>query len=716
MNCCLSSLKLRRPPTYAKAAVTATTPTSGLTKDEATAEIDKLQKEILSFQTEKEFLKSSFERGRARFWEIENQITEMQHRVCSLQDEFEIGIVIEDNDARKLMATTAIKSCQQALSKMQERHVKSEEEVRIEEKRIHRAHEKFEAISCGAAMNEDNEEEDSDSVDSVAECLESTWKEMRDEIDAKLTVSELADKVDNLVDKVVNLEIEVSSQAAQIGRLRSETALLLAQVLNLEEDHKKLTVLSSSEENAVGPPEIDTTMNIKLDEFGKDLVRVKSLKRQVLEQCRGILSQFSEASSNLNQLSEKLVNVKIDDEVGLFNGGKMVSVSDGKQEAEIIEYKDQEVDDSVTSGLKVEDTKDDDGSIHGPAKSTPEDEIFVQSGPASDFDQTMDNRDHKEDRMSEVGESHIEGGTNEFSGDDDQPNWRQLFLNGIEDREKILLEEYTLMLRSYKDVKNKLSETEKKSRDGMFEMALQIRELRITNNEKEEQIKSLRQKLGISEDHVGIGVTENPNEAELKSTSPKVASIKQPLYKLLLLNNDRMSRKHRSHSTIDGDFEVHRDGKAPNVSSLEEKLRAEIDDLLEENIEFWLRFSTSVHQIQKFETVFRDLQAELSRLKIWKKPQEGSSKIASSVVSEARPIYKHLRDIQTETKFWLEHHTLLNEEMQSRYSALNNIQDEISRNLEGGLSRREAALTDYQAAKFQGEVLNMRQVMLGTKS
>jgi hypothetical protein len=36
---------------------------------------------------------------------------------------------------------------------------------------------------------------------------------------------------------------------------------------------------------------------------------------------------------------------------------------------------------------------------------------------------------------------------------------------------------------------------------------------------------------------------------------------------------------------------------------------------LKENLEFWLRFSTSVHQIQKFQTSIQDLHAELQKLK-----------------------------------------------------------------------------------------------------
>lgn len=44
----------------------------------------------------------------------------------------------------------------------------------------------------------------------------------------------------------------------------------------------------------------------------------------------------------------------------------------------------------------------------------------------------------------------------------DEPDWKQLFMNGMENRERALLTEYTSILRNYKEVKKKLSEAEKK--------------------------------------------------------------------------------------------------------------------------------------------------------------------------------------------------------------------------------------------------------------
>ncbi|KAK6154163.1 hypothetical protein DH2020_013802 [Rehmannia glutinosa] len=119
---------------------------SGLSKDEALVEIDKLHKEILALQTVKEFVKSSYESGLAKYWTIENQIMELQDKVCRLQDEFDVETVIEDNEARTLMAEAALKSCQETLAVLQEKQEKSTREAREECKKIESARQLLKSI------------------------------------------------------------------------------------------------------------------------------------------------------------------------------------------------------------------------------------------------------------------------------------------------------------------------------------------------------------------------------------------------------------------------------------------------------------------------------------------------------------------------------------------------------------------------------------------
>ncbi|KAK6923836.1 Protein Networked (NET), actin-binding (NAB) domain [Dillenia turbinata] len=112
------------------------------------------------------------------------------------------------------------------------------------------------------------------------------------------------------------------------------------------------------------------------------------------------------------------------------------------------------------------------------------------------------------------------------------------------------------------------------------------------------------------------------------------------------------------------------------------KVRANIDELLEDNLDFWLIFSTSFHQIQKFQIGVKDLQSEISKLKDneAKKP-EG-----------------------TELTVWLEQSTVLKDELQSRFSNLCKIEEELSKALKPGAGQKEESkLTSYQAVRFQGK-------------
>lgn len=148
--------------------------------------------------------------------------------------------------------------------------------------------------------------------------------------------------------------------------------------------------------------------------------------------------------------------------------------------------------------------------------------------------------------------------------------------------------------------------------------------------------------------------------------------------------------------------------KPHSLSPLERKLRLEIDDLLEENLEFWLRFSTSVHQVQQFQKSLLDLKAEVRRAKHNNlfSENKNSSKI---IQSEIKPIFMHLREIRTELSLWLEHNEVLQDDLQARHPSLCSLQDEIASAANPDTSAKTVELSEYQAAKFQGEVLNVKQ-------
>ncbi|XP_058747792.1 protein NETWORKED 2A-like isoform X3 [Vicia villosa] len=706
-----------------------TTPRSGLTKDAALGEIDKLQKEILALQTEKEFVRSVYERAYEKYWEIEDEITGMQKNVCSLQDEFGVGTVIEDDDARALMAATALKSCQQTLSKLQKIQAQSSIEAKVEYERVRKAHEMFENLrdqfitkfmsekehehdeECKSIMSQEQKNIDEEIAnleqqeDDVVLLREKIKEKLEQDSGNSLTVTEMAECIDELVNKVVTLETAVSSQTGMVNRLRSETDDLQTNVKTLEED-KEMLVAGSE------------VTNKKLKEIEEELLRVKILNKSVKTQDNSLRTHFTEASCNLEHLSGKLNNMKHDiEDESLVLYKKKKSVSD--------------IDDSVTKDVSATEKNHDDGNTNLDDKTS----IMSQNTNfMSDRIEKMAEHD-KDDLGDIMSNADIESQDLE-NGEGAQPNWRHMFVSGLDDREKILLEEYTSVLRNYKDVRVKLNDVEQKNRDSIFELALQLREMKNALVTRDKEIQFLHQKLNCPD--------SNPDESPYTTTTEYKYTPHEALLRksgqgsnmqeidIASLNMDTNAittpyaadRQHDQNSTNLGlkmtleKLMAHQD-KRQDLSDLEKKFRSDIDDLLEENLEFWLRFSTSVHQIQKFQNSIQDLKGELKTIKENNKSEGHShSKHHQSMQSQLRPIFRHLREIRTELSLWLEHNAVLQDELQGRYSSLCNIQDEIAKAGNNAVSNngensenaeKGEIISGYQAAKFQGEILNMKQ-------
>lgn len=297
----------------------------------------------------------------------------------------------------------------------------------------------------------------------------------------------------------------------------------------------------------------------------------------------------------------------------------------------------------------------------------------------------------------------------------------------MEDREKLLLKEYTSVIKNFKQLKKKLNEAEKKNRANLFKSTVQLKVLQSANDSKDAEIESLHKKLNLfqMDEDEAPDTQDNLKGANFKDSDTSSTSIDQKTVSNLLEEQrvESTASEHKKVSTeeskgeMKSDTTVHKKvpteedevemkvdsvDEGPIISSVEEKIRMDLDDLLEENIEFWLRYSTSFHQVQKFQTMFEDLQKELAELRENKK--DGSIE-----QSNVRPIYKHLREIQTELTLWLEQNGVLEDDLQNRLSSISSIQDEISR-LSSAASQDvdETELSDYQAARFTGEVMNMK--------
>ncbi|KAL3527547.1 hypothetical protein ACH5RR_012203 [Cinchona calisaya] len=645
---------------------------SGLTKTDAFEEIDKLQKDILALQTVKEFVKSSYQSGLSKYWGIENQIMEKQQRVCSLQDEFGVGKVIEDNEARTLMAEAALRSCQETLTQLQEKQERSNQEAREEYKKIEDARQKLKSIRQKFLHHQTTDEEEKanekdksarvgDKSESLNEEDGQAIKETEAGTWASLTVTQLAEKIDDLVNKVINLETAVSSQTVLIDRMRTEA----------DELHGQIRVLEEDKANLIG----DTQMlNIRVKKMEEKLHGIQDLNQNVEKQNNHLQTNFAEARSSLDHLSEKLNSVKPDEEIE-------VTISSEKQKPGYAV--DIPMNTKDPKDIKEQDSEESINDQGKEGKTAGKKTVKFQE-PIVNVRVDEKNATQKEEDLSKTG-SQVE------TDKKDEFNWQQMLLSGMEDKEKILLTEYTTILRNYKDTKKKLTDMEK-DKDCQFELAVQIRELRVAIAKRDEDIQCLQKRLN---DLQGEGNNVKENEC----TSSNDWSLKPGAETEDLTANVRVADKE------DEDIKLILMEQPVVKSQVEEKLRMEIDGILDENLDFWLRFSTTFHLVQKFRTTVQDLNQEISRLKEKKKQEESTSDLKS----EVRPIYKHLKEIQTELTVWLEQSVMLKAELERRFSSLCSIQERITTALKEGVEEEEIRFSSHQAAKFQGEILNMKQ-------
>ncbi|KAI3704397.1 hypothetical protein L1987_74616 [Smallanthus sonchifolius] len=213
-------------------------------------------------------------------------------------------------------------------------------------------------------------------------------------------------------------------------------------------------------------------------------------------------------------------------------------------------------------------------------------------------------------------------------GKKDEVNWLNMLLNGLEDKDDILLQEYITILKSYRDTKRTLSsmKSEIVKRDDTIHLLVQ-------------KLKHLQASLG--EDKVGIPSIDFLDESQLV------------------------------------------------VSTNEDKLRADFDTILNQNLDLWLNFSNTFRQVYKFKTQVKDLLEEVKRVK-----EKGQ-------VLDIKPVYKHLKEINVNLTVWLHDSTSLKDELDTISSCLSKIHEEITQD--------GVKFSAHEAAKFKGEIWNMKQ-------
>ncbi|XP_042023036.1 kinase-interacting protein 1-like [Salvia splendens] len=685
---------------------------SGLTKEEALEEINKLQKEILSLQTLKEFVKSSYESGIGKYWGIESQVMEMQQRILKLQDEFSMDIVIEDDEARTLMAEAALKSCQETLAILQEKQEKIAFEAMDEYERIEAACERLQSLRDKYSLEQidgarDTSREFSKDVAALLQEtkeLEELPEKLEETLDtaslASLSATQLAEKIDVLVNKVITLETAVSSQTVLVNTLRAENDDLNTQIRSLEEENESLGGDTQG-------------LSSKVIHMEEKLNKVQDLNKNVESRNTTLQTNFAKAKTSINTLAEKLTSFNPDDDPEPSPSDVVTNVDDNlsgsvedKKPAEdeipdTLKGDEEAGADAARASSREFSSAEDDG---GHASETKQGSLKEEAKEFKDVREVASKEEGEEEEEEEntkkmrrsltsvaqekENKENAVRKTSSFSGrktmqkileeeyensprnkaraetkdkEEDDYSWQQILLSGMEDREKILLKEYTTILRNYKEVKKRLNEVEMKERDSHFDTTIQLRELRKAISRRDQEITNLRKRL--NEDIPEQDKLDNENEKR----------------------ETAMVHMAKGHSQ----------------SLVEKKLRTDIDAILDENLDFWFRFSTAFQQIQKFKTEVRDLDEEMAKLRRTDQMQE--------LKSEVVPIFKHLRDIQRELTVWLEQSVPLKEELRSRFSSLCRIQEEITKALREGVEWDEIRFSSHQAAKLQGEVLNMKQ-------
>ncbi|XP_031503731.1 protein NETWORKED 2D-like [Nymphaea colorata] len=742
-------------------------------KETAQKEIDKHQKEILVLQTEKEVFKSSYEAGLAKYWEVENQILELQALVCCLQEDHGLGSSIQGEEEQTLMAVTALRSCEQMLGSLQEEQKKSMAEAKVASEKIKKMEEKLkhfkdEFLKHQPKNNEFGDEQpkvlhpaskalepDNDKLtdeqpralypvmsaleeevcnlkkekNEYQEACQKIVKHLELEVNDSQSFPELSHLIDELVGKVVNLEGEVSSQNVQILRLKTETDSLHEHFQSLQEGNLLL------KDDA-------KTMNNRINELELELQGIQDLNLRIEEQKAQLQNHLAEACCNLDDLAGKMKSQQNHNEDE--NSDLVRSVAEDEfQEVKIAnEAPTAETD----NGKDVDKKKEAEASKLPKETEKPSCEFGGEVKQCEEIEESYSGYETEAKSIDETEESSSEFDPEVKCGSEQKSDvesfnfgnefqnlclelvssqaWKR-FLEGIEGKEKTLLTEYTSVLCKYNETKQKLSQVEKQNQD-LSEKILKVRSLESTTARKDAEIESLKQKLSILQtdyEHPDIKSTQGNRLAGSKShklnSSRMLAAIGCLDYQIKENSEEQSTESARIQDApaTDRETKIMLDEEPRPVSAMEEKFRWEIDSLLEENLDFWIRFSASFHQIQKYQTAIQEAQVELLKLRKEKNVAEdnhsssthsGSTNQNQSIRSSVEAIQKQLRELQGELLVWIEQNALLKDELKHRSSSLCSILEEISQVSKIGC-KQAGDLTDYQAAKFQGEVLNMQQ-------
>ncbi|XP_062232672.1 protein NETWORKED 2D-like isoform X2 [Phragmites australis] len=698
-----------------------------INKENAREEISRLQKAILVMQTEKEFIKSSYESGIAKYWDLEKQINDMQEQVCHFQDKFDESAVIEDDEARALMTATALKSCEDTIVNLQEQRKSSAGQATGESERVKVFREKLKTImnQNGKSLPDPLEFPDKNTRKNHVAEMEDVYHVKKGEIemqtvigkikehferDCNISMAEITEQIDELVNKVVDLELMVSSQTSQIDRLCQENNELENSLQSLEEEN--IALASGSSE-----------LNEKVEQVEEELIRVQALESSFHRDESTIRSSFIEAISRFSDISELLQSPVCEHHTGSASAHMSHEAPPvDSTEPSSNENCDMEEGLHITE-LHANNTESTSGDVW------PDD--HCDNAEAAGINESVDSTKSSSFHQSDIGQdkSSRERGSLErlchissdnLGGSDEQEEISKEGSSSsadgfTEDKEKVLLAEYTLLLRDYKDAKRRLTEVEKKNQECLHEIQLL----------REELLNSAGDGEGSCNGHQRSsrrGHRRTPSYSFVHQRRPSVSSISRLIrMSSTIQEGDPGSDKSNPNpnpsdaaAVEQGFFNFNPEdlrlpavAEAENTSPLEEKFRRDIDTLLDENLEFWMKFSSSLQRVQEFQNKHENLQSAMRKL--LKNNEDGPEKHHDP--SSAKAAEKQLRALKTELQVWSEQNAMLRGELQCRFTSLCDIQEEITAalDMDSDAQVEGAQFTSYQAAKFQGEVLNMQQ-------
>ncbi|KAE8700068.1 hypothetical protein F3Y22_tig00110562pilonHSYRG00028 [Hibiscus syriacus] len=636
---------------------------SGLTKEKGIGEIDQIQKRILALQTEKEFFKSSYESRLAKYREVENEIKELQVKVNSLQDEFGESKVIEDDDARNIMAATALKSCKETLDQLKQAQERSAVEFEVERKRTKVSREKVDAlkklflsIESAAELTRIAEKRAKKREANVHNIVEKQEDNMESEAGDTDSVADVADKIDVLVNKVTSLETTNLSQAALLQRLKWENDEFQALTQSLEDGKANL---------------VDGKQDLKGKMIDLELKwrAIRDLNHSVENLTNNMQSRLNDAHSNLDELSQNVQPVEnLKSSSALWKNETKENPKKAKAGKEFLKQK------AGKEFLEPKVTRSERSQEH----------VATDSADASKEIHSVPKAAIEGDEISKVSKTSDSKAMAQIVG-----QASSLIANTVSKSDS--KENEAALSQALEETKKQLMELKTNHQNELFEITLELKELKDLIAKKDEQIRSLRLKACRGQTGIGKSKYEGADEfLECHETK----SIDPPVKKQVEEVEEELIPKPVNESEP--------------ISATEEKFRTDLDELLEENLDFWYRFSSTLYEVQKYQSGVKDLEAEVLKLEE-RQRSEGSSTSKYSVKSDVRPLYKHLREMQTELNLWIDKAESLKEELKNRSASLCEIQEEITKALKASAEDDEIRFTSYQAAKFQGEILNMKQ-------